>query len=243
MNIQPIWLTKSRSTNSDLQAYYSRNAPEFTVLATYEQTEGRGQGDNIWFSEPYKNLTFSLLLYPNFIKAHEVFNLNIIVCLAITNFLINKCNLSPQIKWPNDIFIGEKKLGGVLIENSIRGDSIHGSVIGIGLNVNQSEFGMFSHATSIVNENNTQFSIEDLLEELLLEIKNYYDKYKAEGLKNMLPEYEKRMLGFAVYRNFEIYKARVRGKVMGVDNFGRLLLEVDGIVSPWQHKMAKYILN
>lgn len=128
------------STNSRL-AEIARESPHGTVVITSRQTAGRGQRGNSWEAEPGKNLTFSLLLKPDNLAAHDQFFISEAVALGITDALRNHLpDSSVTVKWPNDIYAGDKKICGILIENSLSGNVIGHSIAGIGINVNQRAF-------------------------------------------------------------------------------------------------------
>ena len=113
--------------------------PEWSAIMAKHQTAGRGQRGNTWIVAPGVNLTFSVLLYPNFLSLPQHFTLNILVSLSIIDWL-DRLGIPAQIKWPNDIIIHHKKVAGFLIENSSRAGKINKSILGIGVNINQTEF-------------------------------------------------------------------------------------------------------
>ncbi len=113
--------------------------PELSVVLAKEQTAGRGQPGNYWESEAAKNLTFSLLIHPDFLQVKQQFCITQLVTLALMDIL-KPLYQNVSIKWPNDIFADDHKLAGILIENNLKGNIISDSVIGIGLNLNQTIF-------------------------------------------------------------------------------------------------------
>ncbi len=128
------------STNSHLKELLKqRHLPECSVVITQNQTLGRGQQGNFWEGEPFKNLTFSIVFYPQHIKAAHQFILSKCVSVAIAEVLTA---ILPRfaIKWPNDLYCGAEKVGGILIENVLKGSNIEQCVAGIGINVNQEIF-------------------------------------------------------------------------------------------------------
>jgi len=128
------------STNNELKNRLKTNdLSEFTTILTSYQTNGRGQQSNVWESADGLNLTFSVLLKPVFLEPALQFYLSKIVALALTDVLMKYVD-ELSIKWPNDIYVGEKKIAGILIENSLMGSCIDTCVVGIGLNVNQLSF-------------------------------------------------------------------------------------------------------
>lgn len=156
-----IWLESVDSTNEEAKRHIS-DIDNLSVLSALEQTAGRGQRGNSWTSAPGENLMFSIvlkyscdpiapghgLLKP--LHARDQFVLNEIASLSVVDFL-SRHGISAMIKWPNDIYVDEKKICGILIENSFRGKSISSSIIGIGLNINQRNFNVnLPNPTSMV---------------------------------------------------------------------------------------------
>ena len=114
-------------------------AEEFYTVIAEDQTDGKGQRGNSWESEPGKNLTFSIVLYPTAIEANKQFHLSMLASIAIIDTLTDYTD-GFSIKWPNDIYWHDKKICGILIENELEGQYLSQSIIGIGLNINQTEF-------------------------------------------------------------------------------------------------------
>ena len=133
-----IWLDSIDSTNEEAKRHIS-DIDNLSVLSAYEQTEGRGQRGNTWTSTPGENLMFSIVLKNPKISARDQFCINEITSLSVVDFL-SQHGISARIKWPNDIYVGSKKICGILIENSLHGSVISSSIIGIGLNINQRNF-------------------------------------------------------------------------------------------------------
>lgn len=138
-----IRLDSTESTNSAARDLAPADASDTTpvVVVTDNQTAGRGRRGNTWESEPGSNLTFSLVVYPRFLAPAAQFELSMLVSLGICNALDPYTEGQwVSIKWPNDIYFGDRKIAGILIENSLGEHDIERSIIGIGLNVNQTEF-------------------------------------------------------------------------------------------------------
>ena len=137
-----VTLKEVDSTNTFLKNILSNSkpVPEGTVIMAEDQFAGRGQRENVWHAEPGKNLTFSILLKPAFIDAQSQFDVTRAASLGVYDALMPLLGHKLKIKWPNDIYYGSKKLGGMLIENILQGSQIKHSVVGIGLNINQEHF-------------------------------------------------------------------------------------------------------
>ena len=132
-----VHLERISSTNSYIQELLSNSTPlaDGSVIMADEQTHGRGQQGNFWESEPHQNLTFSIYYMPDFLNIDRQYFLSIAVCLGICDFLEKYAEKDFLVKWPNDIYYKDKKIAGILIENSLMGDKIKHSIIGIGINI------------------------------------------------------------------------------------------------------------
>ncbi|TVZ57091.1 BirA family biotin operon repressor/biotin-[acetyl-CoA-carboxylase] ligase [Lutibacter sp. Hel_I_33_5] len=169
-----IKLSATNSTNSFLKELSQTSAlKNYTCVVTKNQLEGRGQMGATWQSEAGKNLLFSVFVKFNDLKIDQQSYLNFAVSLAIFNTLNNYKIPKLSIKWPNDILSANKKLCGILIENTLKTDKIDSTIIGIGLNVNQQKFSNdLSKATSLTKILKKELNLDELLNEILLEIKH-----------------------------------------------------------------------
>lgn len=137
--MQTIKVENTASTNSALAAM-GDSATNGTVITTHTQSAGRGQRGNSWESEPGKNITLSILWRPENVSAPEQFVLSEAVALAVADVVDTVSPIPAKVKWPNDIYVRDSKICGILIENSLDGKRIARCVSGVGLNVNQTEF-------------------------------------------------------------------------------------------------------
>lgn len=177
------WLDSCTSTNTELAG--RPDAPGGFVIATRTQTAGRGQRGNTWEAEPGANLTFSQLLRPRTIEAARQFELSMIVSLAITDTvdgLFDEADspLRTEIKWPNDIYVADRKICGILIENTLTGRHIDRAIAGIGLNVNQTRFVSDApNPASLCQLTGRTYELEPLLEHLCRAISDALAGYEA----------------------------------------------------------------
>lgn len=130
-----IWLKSTTSTNAIARQRLA-DTDNLSVFATFEQTAGRGQGSHTWYSTPGKNLTFSIVFKPKALEAKDALLLTQITTLSLVEYLAAE-NVEARIKWPNDIWVQDRKICGILIENVLDGAFVHDSIIGIGLNLNE----------------------------------------------------------------------------------------------------------
>lgn len=182
-----IRLECTDSTN----AYLSRIAdtmPHGTVVETWEQSAGRGQRGNSWEAEPGKNLTFSILLRPAHIGARQQFSISEAVSIAIVEVLRRHiANLPVEVKWPNDIYVGSRKICGILIENSLMGTGIAHSIVGIGINVNQKHFlSDAPNPVSLISLTGQESNLDALLDELCRHILETVDTQCRPSMQHTL---------------------------------------------------------
>ncbi len=222
-----IYLPTCHSTN-DLAAESLRaEAPEGTLYVTDEQTAGRGQRGNTWKANAGENLTFSFIVYPIFLKATEQFRLSIAISLGIHDFLTELLYDHVFLKWPNDVYYKDQKLVGVLIENALMGSMLTGSVVGIGINVNQLLFPIDT-ATSIRQITGKEYSLEALLMQLCKCLEKRYLQLKNGGYSLQKMDYLKRLYRFEEWHRFQDASGKIfNGQITGVAEFGQLEIETE----------------
>jgi BirA family transcriptional regulator, biotin operon repressor / biotin---[acetyl-CoA-carboxylase] ligase len=181
------------STNSlAIECLHQAGLPEGTVVITDHQSQGRGQRGHVWHSAPNENLTFSVVFHPTFLSVQEGFSLNIITALAIHHVLALYIPIGLSIKWPNDIYYHNKKLGGILIENVVQKRRLKASVVGIGLNVNQMHFA-FRGPTSLSLVCQRTYSLQQLLTQILVRLEHNYLQLRSQDIAPLRADYLKDM--------------------------------------------------
>ncbi|TKC12682.1 biotin--[acetyl-CoA-carboxylase] ligase [Pedobacter polaris] len=233
------------STNNFLKTLVSKSEPlpEGTVIMADDQFAGRGQQENTWHAEPGKNLTISILLKPSFLPLNKQFMLNMAVSISINNALTVFLPTDVHIKWPNDIYFRDKKLGGVLIENAIVGNTIKTAIVGIGLNVNQQFFTeeLSSKATSLHQILQQDVNLELLLAEICSQIESLYLQLKAERYTFLRAAYVDRLYKInkpSLYRqNGEVFE----GTIKGITDFGLLNVERNGEITQFNFKEIEFL--
>ncbi len=220
------------STNDYLKALsQAGNLEDFTVVSTDNQTKGKGQMGAKWNSEVGKNLTMSVLVNDFVADASRLFELNIVFSVAVIDTLRQLEIPQLSIKWPNDILSGNKKIAGILIENSLKSDGQIVSVIGLGLNVNQENFEGLPQASSLRLITNAFFDKDALLVSVVENLKKSIDAWSLDAQK-MTEAYEENLFKKGIPMPFETAEGvRFMGIIQGVSATGklRLLLEDDNI--------------
>jgi BirA family biotin operon repressor/biotin-[acetyl-CoA-carboxylase] ligase len=243
MGKQYISLPSCHSTNDiALQMAGQKLLHDGAVIHAFEQTNGRGQRGNEWQSEAGKNLTFTVMTKPKFLDSAAQFELNRIVSLAIANML--ETFLSEEkigIKWPNDIYIGEEKIAGILIENTLIGRTIGKSILGIGLNVNQ-EKELPKNATSMIKSKGEEFDQLYVLDSLVGKLEYYYLLLKSGKIDSIHKEYSDRLYQKGVIAKYSDKTGSFEGVLQGVALDGTLLIQaVNGDLKEYQFKEVKFL--
>lgn len=216
---------------------------EGTVIITDNQTAGRGQRGNIWETNAGENLTFSLILKPSFLKASDQFQLNVAISMGVFDFLSEFIDEDLSVKWSNDIYFGNKKMGGILIENSLQGYQIGHSVIGIGLNINQSNFDNL-RATSLRNitQNPLKYDLSEMLKKLLENLEKNYLKIKNDEYESLKIRYLDNLFRFQEIHYFKSNEQQFLGKIVGIDETGKLGIETDRNVLYFDFKEVEFVI-
>lgn len=244
--MQPIiHLKKTKSTNIYLRDLIkAKDVKEGTIVYADYQTEGRGQRGNAWESEAGRNLLFSIVLYPRFLKANEQFILSQIVSLAIKDFLSKRFD-DITIKWPNDIYWRNQKIAGILIENQLIEDHLYQSIIGVGLNVNQIKFR--SDATNPVSmrliNNGQENDRSAILSLISYYIQVYYDEIKNGQKDKIIQDYKDSLFRRNGYYEYIDENGYFTARIKDVEPNGMLILEKkDGEIKRYAFKEVQYIL-
>ena len=219
-----VFLPQCHSTNDELVNMTKKSdEPEGLVVYTDHQTDGRGQRGNIWFAEPGKNILMSVLLRPAFLSVSDQFYLNLVTGLAIVDTLKQYTSATVQLKWPNDIYINQKKVCGILIESNLRGALLESSVLGIGLNLNQKGFNLPS-ATSVVLETGLEHNKVEVMEDILHNLEAWYLKLRGGNKSEILEAYHKLLMWKGEKREFMAEGLYFYGTIQGIDTSGKLVV-------------------
>ena len=214
------------STNSYLKKLLlKKNINDFTVVVSKHQTNGRGRNGNLWANKPSLNLAFSV--YKRFINfsVKEKFMLNIVSSVSVYEVLKKYKLNNLTIKWPNDIMTENKKIAGILIENSVRGNNINHSVIGVGININQSQFLDLPNATSVFLESGKKHSVEKIAVELKDTIKKKFTNFEIRETE-LIEFYNSVLYKRNVTTDFTTIDAKkIQGTIIGVNKEGTLSLK------------------
>ena len=239
-----IILNEINSTNNYAnQLIVSKQVVEGTVVLAYSQKEGRGQRGNNWESEAGKNVLMSIVLFPKFLAAENQFMVSKIASLALVDFVQTETN-NVSIKWPNDLYVGNKKIAGILIENSIEGHFLYSSVLGIGLNVNQEQFvSNAPNPSSLKKITGKNYDIETLAAKIADLIFEYYNKLKKGETDFINSQYFDKLFKKNTWAKFRKEGIEFEAMITGIGEFGQLQLKNrDGIISEYMFKEVEYVI-
>ncbi|CAN5460744.1 biotin--[acetyl-CoA-carboxylase] ligase [soil metagenome] len=236
-----IYVPECHSTNSLLNDLNDSSAlPEGTVLITDRQTAGRGQRGNSWEAAPGQNLTFSILLRPGFLELKDQFKLNMSISLAVVEALRFIGSANVKLKWPNDIFIENKKVGGILIENQVQGPKLACSIAGIGLNINQQSF-LTPDATSVYIFTGIESNLNSVFQGLIESLEGEYLDLRGKNSASLKRRYLKCLYKFNDSHQFESEGEKFTGVIHDIDDNGRLCVESDGVNRTFSFKEVRFL--
>lgn len=223
-----IFLPEVQSTNSyAIELLKNVNPIEGTTIYTTHQTQGRGQRGNAWISEPGRNIAVSLIIKPSFLSLDKLFYLYIISALAVHDLmaeLLDSSQFDIKIKWPNDILVNSKKIAGILNENIISNGVVNTSIVGIGMNLNQTNFEGLQTATSILKLTGKVTESKKALSLLCVHFEQYYLKLKNNQLDALLQRYYDRFYKLGETQQFIIHDQIKQLQVKGISKTGLLHL-------------------
>lgn len=221
------------STNDYALEMLAKNKPaEGTIIRAATQSAGRGQFGSRWESSAGQNLLMSAILYPRWLEVSQQFELSIAVALALYDTvaaLSSQYANSVHIKWPNDLYLNAQKVAGILIQNNLQGAVLRASVVGIGLNVNQTQFSETApNATSLALCFGKTFDLEALTAALCENLERCYLALKAGNQISLRMEYERRLFRRGEITRFETPdQGSFVGTILGVAEDGRLKIEAE----------------
>ncbi len=216
------------STNAYAVELISKNKPsEGTVIAAARQQDGRGQMGSSWHSEAGKNITLSIILYPGFLVPRQQFLLGQAICLSMLDVISPYVQGGLSIKWPNDLYIGAEKLGGLLIQNNLSKQLIQHSVAGIGLNINQTRFpAQLPNPTSLALQTGKAYPLEPLIAVLCQAVERRYLQLRQGKYAEIRQAYVHQLYRFGEEHLFERPDGNIfSGTIVGVTESGKLRVQ------------------
>lgn len=234
-----IKLNAIDSTNAFLrQLGMVETLKDYTIVVTKFQSQGRGQMGTVWQSQDGKNLMFSVYKNVSFLNPEHVFFLSIVTSLAIVKTLKMFNVPKLKIKWPNDILSENKKICGVLIENVLSNNQLKGTVIGIGLNVNQTEFNNLPQASSLLMITGKFHDTEEIMNALISQLRHYFSYLKTGKYELLLRKYENLLFRKDKASTFKDSQGELfTGIIQGVSQLGNLkVLTENGVCNEFDLK-------
>ena len=231
------------STNTEAsQLLRAGEFTEGTVIYADHQSAGKGQQGNRWESEKGKNLLFSVILSPQSVSPEDQFLISMSLSLGISDFLDNHIR-GVKIKWPNDIYIKDDKIAGILIENSITGSTIENSIAGIGLNINQEDFGLvLPRPVSLKMATGKEFDINICLKELINDLDIRYKQLLYGDRVLIRSDYLSRLYRYLEWHSYECAGSIFTGRIIDVLVSGIIRIEEkEGRIREFYFKEFSYL--
>jgi BirA family biotin operon repressor/biotin-[acetyl-CoA-carboxylase] ligase len=218
------WFAALGSTN-DYIMDHRRELTDRTIVAAKAQTDGKGLGDNRWYSEPDQSLTFSYLLSPAHVMARQQFLISMAAAIALRDVISAKTGRDVQIKWPNDILVEDKKIAGVLIQHYIMGEEILSSVIGAGINLNQTSFPeSLPNPTSLKLVGGAHYHPGSMLEEIQGKLDSFLQWQVLSSPGPLVVQYLKSLYRYKEWKRYIIRGKEVVAQIKGITGLGMLEL-------------------
>lgn len=227
------------STNTLAEEMPLSELKDKQVILTYRQVEGRGQATNKWESAPGQNVSMTVIFRPERLEASRQFAISMVIALGCLDFLGHYVD-DVTVKWPNDVYVGDRKISGILIEHRIAGAYVQTSLCGIGVNINQKEFlSDAPNPVSLFQVMKKELSLDRVLTELLACIGRRYEQiHQYAALEKDFLHCMYRVAG--IY-DWEDEKGRFQASIAGVDEYGQLILrDTEGQERVYAFKEVKY---
>ncbi|MDI3518428.1 MAG: BirA family transcriptional regulator [Caldanaerobacter sp.] len=219
---------ESLSSTNDMAKELAYKVPDGTVIVAEEQTKGRGRMGRSWFSEKSSCILTSVILKPQ-IRPENTVALTQVAALAVVKAIEEVCSVKTKIKWPNDIILNSKKVCGILTEMSSEIDVVNYIVIGIGINVNCTEFpdDLKEKATSLQLELEKPVDRKKLLASLLNNLEIYYKKYEEKGFESLRPLILENSITIGKEVRVIYTDREIRGQAIAIDKEGKLVIKTE----------------
>lgn len=238
-------IEKTSSTNAYAASLLKagEGIKDFFAVCSRIQTAGKGISNSKWQSEDYKNLTFSIICFPK-INVADNFLISMAVSNAICTYLDNK-GIKTSVKWPNDIYVSGKKNCGILIENNIAGKTISSSIIGVGINVNQTVFPPeLPNPVSLQNLNGIEYNLEEELLLVCKELEMNIARLSPENYDKIREDYLSRLFQLKKECMYKTKQGQIFAKIIDVKNDGAIILKTaKGDLQSFYFKELEYVLD
>lgn len=221
-----IFRKDADSTNSyAAQLMQKGYISEGTIIYTNYQSAGRGQKQNTWESEDGKNLLFSIVLYPEFVKPEDQFIISMSVSLGVCDFLKSFIPVC-RIKWPNDIYTGNDKIAGILIENSISENTLKSTIAGIGMNINQEKFSHdILNPVSLKILTGKEHNLDLCLKQIAYFLDKRYKQLLSGTWDEIRNEYRSYLYRLGEWQSYKTERGLLYGRIVSVSDTGCLMVE------------------
>ena len=233
---------KVESTNAiAMQKIKEQQAEHGDIFITEFQTNGKGQQLNSWFSSVGTNILCSFVCKDIQVPANKLSSFNMMVSLAVHKVINKYFPQKVRVKWPNDVFVDDKKIAGILIESVLSGNLVKHLVIGIGINVNESSFPKeIGSACSFYTLTNSNFNKEDVLNELIVSLNDFLSIVPRLGINDIIRSYESVQYGINQKKYFRVGNEKIEGMILGINPEGQLRLQTQSGTLTFNNKEISF---
>jgi BirA family biotin operon repressor/biotin-[acetyl-CoA-carboxylase] ligase len=223
-----IKLSATDSTNSYLAALAKNSAlNDETIVVTDHQKKGRGQRESVWQSQSARSLTFSVFKRIGGVSVQQQFTISMLVAMAVAEYLQTISGTAITVKWPNDIMAADKKCGGILIENQVRGASIKSTIVGVGLNINEEVFTNLPQATSLRLVSGKTYDLDIILKGVASELFSALSTVNQEATASIQLRFDQLLFKKGIQSRYRLPNGKeFLGTITGVNAFGQLLMDL-----------------
>lgn len=238
-----IPVEETASTNEFACALIRENtAREGTAIFSTNQTTGKGQFGSNWYTGKDQNLAISIILLPTFLKASQFFHLNMAMSLAVAECATHFTGIPSRVKWPNDIYLADKKLAGILIENTISGSNFTSSIVGVGINLNQTQFpDWIPNPISIKDLTQKNVAPESVMQKMCEMIEMRYLQLKNGQFEKIRYDYRAVQYQLGTISLYRSEKTTWAGMITGISPEGKLIVERNGHPKEFGFKEIAYL--
>ena len=233
------------STNSHALRLIREGLTEDILIYSEEQTKGRGQRGNNWLSRPGDGIYCSYVFFHKHLSIDKQYVFNMCMSVAIAQYVSSKINQSVKIKWPNDILVNNKKIAGLLIENTIKGEQIGVSIVGIGLNLNQlwQNPAFDTAGTSLRMITGSEYNYEQEVFELARFVKKAKEDFEKGDYENVVKQYHEYLYGYNQLITFQMEEQEVNAILKGINHDGSAIILKDGHQQNVMHPQARIVVK
>lgn len=254
-SIKILKLKSIDSTNNFLKSYQPEQEDAITLVTADYQTAGRGQRGNSWESEEGKNLVYSLLIHPRMVRPAQIFSISEVAALSVCEALDDILSSNQEststdgnafcVKWPNDIYYGDRKIAGILIETDMMGKRIENAIIGVGVNINQHKFlSDAPNPVSLYQITHQEVEREEVLESIVTHFKSLYTLLEQGEFEGLHTRFKNRLYRKEGYHPYSDENGQFDARISDIEPTGHIILQDrSGLLRRYAFKEVSFLIK